>query len=152
MVVRWRNHPEFIQKKVFAPPLPEELPDYARYEAERTWELMEPPYPRDEFYELECDAHCREPRGALSELETYLFAKYKYETAVGGVANELRGEAAADAAAARSDVKRLRLRYEKQREELDRFAIEYDRQARELEAMKTECHALEGYIAADDRE
>lgn len=113
---------------------------------------MEPPYPRDEFYELECDAHCREPRGALSELETYLFAKYKYETAVGGVARELRATAATGAEAARGEVKALRLGYERQRAELDRAAIEYDRQARELEAMKRECLALEGFIEADDRE
>ena len=41
--VRWRNHPTFVQKKEFFPPAPEELPDFERYERERTWELMEPP-------------------------------------------------------------------------------------------------------------
>ena len=42
----------------------------------------------------------RPPRGALSELETYLFAKYKYETAVATTARDLRETAAADAAVA----------------------------------------------------
>ena len=149
--VRWRNHPKFIQKKEFFPPAPEELPDFERYERERTWELMEPPYPRDEFYALECEAHMKEPRGALSELETYLFTRYKYETAVTGTATGLKDTALKDGDAVRAEVKQMRTQFEKQKADLEAAEIEYDRQQRVLLAMKSEVEALEGYIA-DDRE
>lgn len=149
--VRWRNHPEFIQKRLFYPPAPEELPDFDRYETERTWELMEPPYPRDEFYRLECDAHCKEPRGALGELENFLFIRYKYEAAVAGCATDFKNVSGKQVDVQHREVKDMRALYEKQKLALETYETEYDRQQRLLVAMKQECEALEGYIA-DDRE
>ena len=84
--------------------------------------------------------------GALTELETYLYAKYKYETAVAGVARGLTASANDKAAEVRDEVKQLRLTFERQRLELERSAVEFDRQERQLEAMKDECRRLEGYI------